>query len=174
MMKKWHFTLKNGAFYPRIQSILAFFLSVFWENKIILFCVRRREHDLWEKKLCENIRWVCVSLPARAFRTRGTSGTRPPTSCRAFLLRTLPPPPKRNSRQNTNDDMKCKTFHISSASLEFLLSGVCECPSESSPALHEVGAAHPPPSPPSPPKGPKVVKNSKKYKFYKLRGGGGA
>jgi hypothetical protein len=30
-MKKWHFTLKNGAFYPRIQSILAFFLMIFYD-----------------------------------------------------------------------------------------------------------------------------------------------
>jgi hypothetical protein len=101
-MKKWHFTLKNGAFYPRIQSILAFFLSVFWEVKINLFCGRKRimrNYDLWEIVMCENVMWVCVSLPARALRTRGTSGTRPPTSCRAFLLRTLPPPPRGSSKQ---------------------------------------------------------------------------
>jgi hypothetical protein len=31
-MKKWHFTLKNGAFYPRIQSILALFLGdILWK-----------------------------------------------------------------------------------------------------------------------------------------------
>jgi hypothetical protein len=34
-MKKWHFTLKNGAFYPRIQSILAFFFDDFFDDFIL-------------------------------------------------------------------------------------------------------------------------------------------
>jgi hypothetical protein len=158
-MKKWHFTLKNGAFYPRIQSILAFFLGYFWWFYFVRICGRmRREYnyDLWELWKCEIVMWVCVSLPARALRTRGTSGTRPPTSCRAFLLRTLPPPPhpwipKKTALVNSDES----NIHLQLALFWYSVRRGCQCPSESSPALHEVGAAHPPPTPPPPPKAQK-------------------
>jgi hypothetical protein len=57
--KRWN-TPKNGAYYPRIQSILGFFLMIFWWWNIKLFCVRRRENYVREKKLC--VIEVCVSF----------------------------------------------------------------------------------------------------------------
>jgi hypothetical protein len=158
-MKKRYFTLKNGAFYPRIQSILAFFLSVFWEIKIKLFCGRKwrwRKWDLWEIIKCEIVMCVWVSLPARALRTRGTSGTRPPTSCRAFLLRTLPPPPN-GWTNNHKNWRKRKHRHPSFVVVRSTIRGVSRARLESSPALHEVGGPHPP-SPPLPPQRPKSSK----------------
>jgi hypothetical protein len=88
--KRWN-TPKNGAYYPRIQSILGFFLSDFWEIKIKLFCVRRRENYVM-KKSC--VKWsVCEFLCLLALSTRVVPPyDRPPTSCRVFLIRTLPPP----------------------------------------------------------------------------------
>jgi hypothetical protein len=66
---------KNGVFYPRIQSILAYFLEI-------------KKWRKW-REVCAI--YVCVSFsPARAFSTRVVARRdRPPTSCRAFLLRTL-------------------------------------------------------------------------------------
>jgi hypothetical protein len=54
-VKKWHFTLKNGAFTPRIQSILALFLGdILWK------------YFMGVRGVCENIKVsVCFTTRSR-------------------------------------------------------------------------------------------------------------
>jgi hypothetical protein len=81
---------RNGVFYPRIQSILAYFLEI-------------KKWRKW-REVCESNVCMCYS-PARAFSTRVVARRdRPPTSCRAFLIRTLPPPPTGSSRQQQHQN----------------------------------------------------------------------
>jgi hypothetical protein len=150
-MKKRYFTLKNGAFYPRIQSILAFFLGYFWWFYFVRNCGRRWENKMWE--VCVKIlRWVCVShllaLSARVVARRD----RPATSCRAFLLRTLPPPPKIWMSPKTQSIRKNPDNPFSYIVLVSFKSSGGSVPGESSPALHEGGGPPPPPPPPKDPK----------------------
>jgi hypothetical protein len=91
-------TPKNGVFYPRIQSILAYFLEI-------------KKWRKW-REVCRNVcvrEFLCLlALSALATYCYG----RPPTSCRVFLIRTLDPPPSSSSRtQRQNEDKNRPSFY---------------------------------------------------------------
>jgi hypothetical protein len=103
-MKKWHFTLKNGAFYPRIQSILAFFLSVFWERNINLFWMRKgRLYMRWEKKRCVKYKGRCVfHYLLTLLRSRRSQKSGPPLHVERSSSGHFPPPRTPEYRTQTN------------------------------------------------------------------------
>jgi hypothetical protein len=158
MWKNAILPLKMELFTLEFRVFRLFFYDIFYDFILWKF-VNVGGENKNESCVCENINVSVCFTPARALRTRGTSGTRPPTSCRAFLLRTLPPPPHPwiiNVQTKLNDDKKPSPL----ISFDVYYSGVLggKCPTESSPALHERGE---PPPPPPPPKDPKDQKHKK-------------
>jgi hypothetical protein len=159
-MKKWHFTLKNGAFYPRIQSILAFFLGYFLWFYFVRICGRRwREEkcDLWEMIKCENVNvGVCFTTCSRCTLATHCWG-RPPTSCRAFLLRTLAMGRHDWITRQNQIERRIRWFR------RYIQSCLPIASILRRPALHSVGSRPQTPHPPLPPQRtqrPKNIKNS--------------
>ena len=176
-MKKRYFTLKNGAFYPRIQSISALFLMIFLMIKINLFYERRRENKLWEKKLCDLKVGVCFTTCSRCCVRVVARRDRPATSCRAFLLRTLPPPPKilmckKSEYCKRKWDDPIHTSNILICTLKSY--GGWDVPVRVVTCSTWRRRAPPTPHPPKEFKGPNSVKMLKNKKSYKILGGGGA
>jgi hypothetical protein len=155
-MKKRYFTLKNGAFYPRIQSILAFFLGYFWWNYFVRICGRRwgevfvRDDKVWKVNV-----GVCFTTCSRCTLATHCCG-RPPTSCRAFLLRTLAMGGVSWSSQQT----KRTTVTKRPLSVTPVLFNPTHLASVlRRPTLHSAGSRpQTPPPPPPPPKDPKAQK----------------
>jgi hypothetical protein len=154
MIKSWKnskLPLKMELFTLEFRVFRLFFWWFFYDFILWEF-VNVGGENKNERSVCENIKVSVCFTPARALRTRGTSGTRPPTSCRAFLLRTLPPPPKIWMSPKTQSTKRSPDNPFPNFALVSFKSSGGSVPAESSPALHERGEPPPPPPPPKDPK----------------------
>jgi hypothetical protein len=147
--------LKMELFTLEFRVFWLFFWWFFWWFYFMKFeCVSGVSEimrGVWWYK-CE-----CVFHTCSRIRARGTSGTRPPTSCRAFLLRTLPPPPHpwipnvTNMRSRKHQDLILITYRYYVCVRVEVPVRVVTCSTWS-------GGRPPTPLPPLPPQRPKSSK----------------
>ena len=159
-MKKCYFPLENGAFYPRIQSISALFLIIFLWFYFMRICERRwriENSDLWEMRKCENMNVsVCFTTCSRCTLATHCWG-RPPTSCRAFLLRTLAMGRHDWITRQNQIERRIRWFR------RYIQSCLPIASVLRRPTLHSAGSRPQTPPPPPPPKGTQSSLNSKKW-----------
>ena len=127
---------------------MIFFMILFYK-----ICWRRWRELFCEKKLCEIKVGVCFTTCSRCTLASHCCG-RPPTSCRAFLLRTLDRVEGEQSTNTNGYERKAKNHNLMciDCSPSTIRSSVLRRP-----ALHSVGSRPQTPHPPPPKRKPKVV-----------------